>query len=141
MVFLARVRLHGLASFSFWGCLHGIRCKVSGAQAGARLASTSSVVDLFEAVIPCVVTHVDKNGVKTHRVAVPGLGKGGSWRHLVYARARPTVFPFTPTGAYARRVGPDAVAIPVLALAELDMVDPCLPETFNLIKDKGYGKK
>ena len=84
-------------------------------------ARPGSVADLFEAVVALMIAPVDEDRAITHPVAVSGVGQIGSGRHLGDAGAGPVIVALDPVGAEARGVRCDAVAVSVLALAELDV--------------------
>ena len=84
-------------------------------------ARPGSVADLFEAVVAFMIAPVDEDRAVTHPVAVSGIGQIGGGRHLGDAGPGPVIVALDPVGAEARGVRCDAVAVSVLALAELDV--------------------
>lgn len=86
-------------------------------------ARTGSVADLFEAVVPLMIPPIDEDRAVVYLSAAAWAGKVRCCWHGGYARTSPVVVTLRAVGAETCAVRSDAIAITILALAELDVKD------------------
>ena len=84
-------------------------------------ARPGSVADLFEAVVPLMIPPIDEDRAVADLSATAWAGKVRCCRHGGYARTSPVVITLCAVGTKSCAVGSDAIAISILALAELDV--------------------
>jgi len=87
-------------------------------------ARTGSVVDLFEAVVALMIAPVEEDRAVVDLSAAAWARKVRCCRHGGYARTSPVVITLRAVGTKTCAVGSYAIAISILALAELDVKDP-----------------
>ena len=84
-------------------------------------ARPGSVADLFEAVVALMIPPIDEDRAVVDLSASAWAGKVRCCRHGGYARTSPVVITLCAVGTKTCAVGSDAIAISILALAELDV--------------------